>query len=84
MNAPRENAITVAIDGRTVHLTPREAEILRLYGAGMTVTDIATGSNRSVKTISAQLARIQDKISVESRAKLRVFATQWNMGNQGS
>jgi DNA-binding NarL/FixJ family response regulator len=55
-------------------LTPREVEILRLIGKGLSRTEIATELCRSAKTIDGHQERIMKKLGVESRADLMRFA----------
>ncbi len=50
-----------------ISLTPREAEILRLLGAGMTNRAIAATLFISVRTVENHVARIQTKLGVRTR-----------------
>ena len=55
-------------------LTEREAEVLRLVGAGLTNNEIATQLFLSPKTVSRHLSNIFTKIGVSSRASATAFA----------
>ena len=47
-------------------LTLREMEVMRLYARGMSVTEIARCTNRSIKTISAQKHSVMRKLGVKN------------------
>lgn len=51
-------------------LTPRECEILRLIGKGLSRTQIAAELCRSAKTIDAHQARMMRKLRINARADL--------------
>ena len=55
-------------------LTPREAEILRFIGKGMSRTQIASELCRSVKTVDAHQARMKKKRAIAARSDLMRFA----------
>lgn len=55
-------------------LTPREAEVLRLIGKGLTRTQIAAQLCRSAKTIDGHQDRIMKKLGIPMRADLMRFA----------
>ena len=55
-------------------LTPREAEILRLIGKGLSRTQIAAQLCRSAKTIDAHQGRMMKKLGIAARADLMRFA----------
>ena len=55
-------------------LTPREAEVLRLIGKGLSRTQIAAELCRNVKTIDAHQARMMVKLGIAARAELVRFA----------
>ncbi|MBS0195492.1 MAG: response regulator transcription factor [Planctomycetes bacterium] len=63
-------------DPRTLlnSLTPREDEILRLVGKGMSRNQIAAQLCRSVKTIDAHQGRMMRKLGIGARADLIRFA----------
>ncbi|CNK99825.1 transcriptional regulator RcsB [Yersinia mollaretii] len=51
-------------------LSPREMEVVRLFSDGMTVTEIAQYTRRSLKTISTQKKSAMDKLGVKSDSEL--------------
>lgn len=51
-------------------LSPREMEVLRLFGRGMTVTEIAQYTNRSLKTISTQKKNAMIKLGARNDVEL--------------
>jgi two-component system capsular synthesis response regulator RcsB len=55
-------------------LSVREAEVVRLYAQGMSVTQIADATNRSVKTISKQKTDAMRKLGLENNHDLLEFA----------
>ncbi|UEB51192.1 response regulator transcription factor [Burkholderia dolosa] len=59
-------------------LTKREAEVLRLYVAGMSINEIATQMRRTKQTISAQKQRAMKKLGVERDVDL--FRAAYEMG----
>ena len=56
------------------HLSPREVEVLRLIGKGLSRVQIARELSRSVKTIDGHQDRVMRKLGVGSRADLMRFA----------
>jgi DNA-binding NarL/FixJ family response regulator len=56
------------------NLTQREFEILRLIGAGRTVSEIAESLEISVKTVSTYRARILEKMDLRTTAELTRYA----------
>ncbi|MCU1729174.1 response regulator [Pseudomonas sp. 7P_10.2_Bac1] len=67
--APAVDAISVltnpkVIDERFSNLSPREVEVLRLFVAGSSVSEIARLLNRSVKTVSTQKVAAMHKLEV--------------------
>jgi two-component system capsular synthesis response regulator RcsB len=52
------------IDERFASLSPRELEVLRLFIAGNSVSDIARQLNRSTKTVSAQKISAMRKLEI--------------------
>ncbi|WP_421557841.1 response regulator [Pseudomonas canadensis] len=54
----------------TAQLTARELEVLRMFSRGMSVTDIAQHTNRSVKTISTQKKKAMLKLGVMNDIEL--------------
>jgi DNA-binding CsgD family transcriptional regulator len=57
-----------------LNLTPREAEVLRLIGAGATNKEIAAQLVVSVATAERHTANIYNKIGVRNRAEAAAFA----------
>lgn len=55
-------------------LTPREAEVLRLIGKGLSRTQIAAQLCRSPKTIDGHQERMMKKLGISARADLIRFA----------
>lgn len=55
-------------------LTPREEEILRLIGKGLSRTQIAAELCRSAKTVDAHQSRMMKKLGIDARADLMRFA----------
>jgi two-component system nitrate/nitrite response regulator NarL len=55
-------------------LSPRELEVLRLVGRGMSRAEIARTFCRSLKTIDAQHTSIMKKLDIHDRAELTRFA----------
>lgn len=54
----------------TTQLTARELEVLRMFSRGMSVTDIAQHTNRSVKTISTQKKKAMLKLGAVNDVEL--------------
>ncbi|WP_233842734.1 response regulator [Dyella sp. 2HG41-7] len=57
-----------------VRLTKREAEVLRLYAEGFTVTEIGLRVGRSSKTISAQKQAAMKKLGLSNDAEVFNYA----------
>jgi DNA-binding NarL/FixJ family response regulator len=55
-------------------LTPREQEVLRLIGKGLTRGEIASGLCRSPKTVDGHRESIMQKLDIHDRAELVRFA----------
>jgi DNA-binding NarL/FixJ family response regulator len=55
-------------------LSNREFEVFRLIAAGMSVTDIATRLNLSVKTISTHKANLMNKLGLQNQSELIRYA----------
>lgn len=58
----------------TAALSPREAEVLRLYASGLTVSAIARHLDRSVKTVSRQKMDAMAKLGLRSDLELYAYA----------
>ncbi|MBI6953881.1 response regulator [Pseudomonas sp. B21-023] len=74
-------ACTTAIDQRVESLSPKEFEILRLFVAGQSVSEIARSQNRSTKTISAQKVSAMRKLDVTSDQELLAYCLAGNIFN---
>ncbi len=57
-------------------LSKRETEVLRLFASGITVSDIATQLNRSVKTISRQKTDAMSKLGLRSDLDIYTYARE--------
>lgn len=57
-------------------LSPREAEVIRLFASGKTVTEIARHLNRSVKTISTQKLEAMAKLGLKSDLEIYSYARE--------
>ncbi len=66
-----EGAATAALDvGLTVPLTRREREVATLVRAGSSSRAVADELHLSVRTVENHLARVFDKLGINSRAQL--------------
>lgn len=68
---------SVSVDGQADApgvLSAREAEIVRLFAQGLTVTRIAERAHRSVKTVSQQKNDAMRKLGLDSNAQLYEYA----------
>ena len=57
-------------------LTPREREILKLFASGRSYTQIAEAKGNSTVTIRNTIYRIQDKLGVNSKQEVVVWAVR--------
>ncbi|MDI9239810.1 response regulator transcription factor [Lysobacter sp. LF1] len=60
----------------TAALSKREAEVMRLFASGHTVSEIARQLNRSVKTVSSQKVEAMRKLGVTSDLELYSYARE--------
>ena len=60
-------------------LSSREAEVLRLYISGLSVSDIAKRLNRSIKTVSHHKVNAMRKLGLGSDAELHAYAKDSGM-----
>ena len=60
-------------------LSDREYQVLRMIGAGRTVSEIALELNLSVKTISTYRARVLEKMHMRTNAELTRYAVQQDL-----
>ncbi|MFM0043889.1 response regulator transcription factor [Paraburkholderia sediminicola] len=71
---PLQNRVRTASTQTTVKLTPREAEVVRLYVSGMSVNEIADQLHRTKQTVSSQKSSAMRKLGIERDADLFRFA----------
>jgi DNA-binding NarL/FixJ family response regulator len=57
-------------------LSDREYQVLRMIGSGLTVSEIATATGLSVKTISTYRARLLEKLEMHSNAEVMRYAIE--------
>jgi DNA-binding NarL/FixJ family response regulator len=62
-------------------LSDREFQVFQLLVAGMSVSDIATNLNLSVKTVSTHKARILEKMGLANQAELIRYAIRHQLGD---
>jgi two-component system, NarL family, response regulator NreC len=62
----------------TVQLTPREKELLRLFGQGLTTLQIANEISRSAKTVEAHRANLKLKLGLDSHSDFVAYAVRWS------
>ncbi|ODN64293.1 DNA-binding response regulator [Burkholderia cenocepacia] len=60
-------------------LTPREAEVIRLYTSGLSIGEIADQLNRAKQTVSTQKVRAMKKLGIERDADLFQYAYETGM-----
>ncbi|NNB06632.1 response regulator [Pseudomonas fragi] len=73
------NDSLLTLSERFAKLSPKEHEILRLFVSGKSVSDIARGQKRSIKTISAQKISAMRKLEVKSDQDLITFCLEANI-----
>ncbi|MDR6991210.1 response regulator transcription factor [Luteimonas sp. 3794] len=61
-------------DGPRLRMSPHEAEVVRLFAGGLTVSEIAARLSRSVKTISRQKNDAMHKLGLENNCQLYAYA----------
>lgn len=66
--------LPTAPSSRLKDLTPRELQVLRLIGRGMSRQEIADTLHRSVKTIDTHRTAILEKLELHDRSDLILFA----------
>src|SRR5437870_11592661 len=59
------------------NLSDRELEIFSFIGRGLSVSELATELNVSVKTIETHKMRMKEKLALRSAAELRQKAREW-------
>ncbi len=73
-SAVSRQSTAVGGDLRSWSLTPRESEMLRYVGRGLTNKEIATLARISVRTVDAHLRHLMDKLGLHDRVSLARFA----------
>lgn len=58
-------------------LSPSQAAVFDLLGHGLKCSEIATRTNRSVKTIDTHAALIRRKLQMNTLTKVRVFSATY-------
>jgi len=77
--------ITTPGSAKLDSLTPREREVLRMIGEGLTTAQIATRLFRTIKTVEAHRASLGRKLGVTNRVQLAHIAIQAGLvANPGS
>ncbi|WP_338880963.1 response regulator transcription factor [Achromobacter veterisilvae] len=61
-------------DGQARALSPREAEVVRLYVSGASISEIARQLNRTKQTVSSQKSSAMRKLGIERDVDLFCFA----------
>lgn len=79
VGAPESGAEGDAASNDPSMLSRREAEIVRLYASGLSVTQIAERVHRSVKTISQQKNSAMRKLGLSSNSQLYEYARVWGL-----
>jgi DNA-binding NarL/FixJ family response regulator len=69
-------AVTVTLQRRPAHLTPREREVLALVAGGTSNKAIARQLQVSPNTVKLHVAAILDKLDAASRAEAVVAAAR--------
>lgn len=62
------------LKSKLASVTPRELEILRMIGLGMSRVEIADAIHRSLKTVDSHRASIMEKLGVDDRVQLAILA----------
>lgn len=62
------------LDRMPVRISPHEAEVVRLFVGGLTVSEIAVRLSRSVKTISRQKNDAMHKLGLDNNSQLYAYA----------
>jgi two-component system capsular synthesis response regulator RcsB len=60
-------------------LSNRQAEVVRLYAQGLSVTQIAERLHRSVKTVSQQKNDAMRKLGITSNSQLYEYARAYGL-----
>lgn len=78
-DAPESGAESAVTSADPSTLSQREAEIVRLYASGLSVTQIAERVHRSVKTVSQQKNNAMRKLGLVSNSQLYEYARIWGL-----
>ncbi|EHK65430.1 response regulator transcription factor [Achromobacter arsenitoxydans] len=70
------NDVTMGRAGKTKGLSPKELEVVRMFAAGLSVTEIARRLHRSVATIGTQKQSAMRKLNIETNAELLRYADE--------
>lgn len=62
------------VDKNQARISPHEAEVVRLFVGGLTVSEIAVRLSRSVKTISRQKNDAMHKLGLDNNSQLYAYA----------
>jgi two-component system, NarL family, captular synthesis response regulator RcsB len=62
--------VTVPEPAVRASLTGKELEVIRLYGAGLTLTEIAARLHRSISTVATQKSKAMRKLGIETNADM--------------
>jgi DNA-binding NarL/FixJ family response regulator len=65
-----------ALQSKLSTVTPREMEVLRMIGLGMSRVEIADAIHRSLKTVDSHRASIMEKLGVDDRVQLALLAVR--------
>jgi DNA-binding CsgD family transcriptional regulator len=64
-------------DGRAVHLSPRQAQIVSLIASGCSTKEIAIRLEMSPYTVQCHLDRLFSRYHLHSRARLIASCAPW-------
>ncbi len=64
-------------DGKVECLSPRELDIFKLIGAGLSRSKVAEELKISIKTVETHRANMKYKLNAGSAAELKEYAEQW-------
>ena len=65
-------------------LADRELEVFDLIGRGLTTREIAEQLGLGVTTVDTYKSRIREKLNLENSARLRLAASRWVFGVEGT
>ncbi len=77
-HSPTIAAIVAALAGADplAKLSPREAEVMTLFVAGLSISDIAERLQRSKQTVSTQKVNAMAKLGVDNEAELFAYVAE--------